>query len=107
MEQQAVWHAPHVGPVDRAEGGEGLVPGGAQVGAAGDGLGADRVGGVVVAGQLAVGADRCGALLPFQPGHGVFGNRAEGADRPGRALAAACSPIRSLRASISSAICRA
>ena len=50
MQQQPVGHAADVGPVDGAEGGQGLVPGGPQVRGGGSGFGADRVGGVVVAG---------------------------------------------------------
>ena len=50
MQQRAVGHAAHVGPVGGAEGGQGLVPGGAQVRGGRDGFGADRVGGVAVAG---------------------------------------------------------
>jgi hypothetical protein len=50
VQEQPVGHAADVRPVDRAEGGEGLVPGGAQVGGGRDGFGADGVGGVVVAG---------------------------------------------------------
>ena len=50
VQQPAVGHAAHVGPVGGAEGGEGLVPGRPQVRGGRDGLGADRVGGVAVAG---------------------------------------------------------
>ena len=50
VQQHPVRHAAHVGAVGGAEGGQGLVPGGAQVRGGRDGFGADRVGGVVVAG---------------------------------------------------------
>ena len=50
VQQGAVGHAAHVGAVGGAEGGQGLVPGGPQVGGGGDGLGADGLGRVVVAG---------------------------------------------------------
>ena len=72
------------GPSDRAEGGEGLVPGGPQVRGGRDRFGADRVGGVVVAGQFPPGADGGGPFLPVQPVQRVGGDRAEGGDRPGR-----------------------
>jgi hypothetical protein len=84
VQQPPVGHAADVGSVGRAEDGEGFVPGGPQVREAGGGFGADRVGGVVVAGQLTPGADRGGPVLPVQPGHRVFGDRAESADRPGQ-----------------------
>jgi hypothetical protein len=67
VQQRAVWQAADVGAVDRAEGGEGLVPGGPQVRGGRDGLGSDRVGGVVVAGQFAPGADGAGGTRePFR-----------------------------------------
>ena len=50
VQQPAVGHAAHVGPVGGAEGGEGFVPGRAQVRGGRDRFGADRVGGVAVAG---------------------------------------------------------
>ena len=50
VQQRPVGHAADVGPVDGAEGGQGLVPGGPQVRGCGGGFGADRVGGVGVAG---------------------------------------------------------
>jgi hypothetical protein len=50
VQQPAVGHAAHVGSVGWAEGGEGLVPGGSRVGGGGDGFGADRAGGIAVAG---------------------------------------------------------
>ena len=50
VQQPPVGHAAHVGPVGGAEGGQGLVPGRAQVRGGRDGLGPDRVGGVAVAG---------------------------------------------------------
>ena len=78
MQQPAVGHAADVGPVGGAEGGQGLVPGGAEVRGGRDGFGADRVGGVAVAGQFPVGADGGGPLLPVQPVQRVIGDRAEG-----------------------------
>ena len=50
VQQPAVGHAAHVGAVDGAESGQGLVPGGARVGHGGDRFGADRVSRIVVAG---------------------------------------------------------
>jgi hypothetical protein len=50
VQQKPVRHATDIRPVYPAEGGEGFVPGGAQVGGGRDGFRADRVGGVVVAG---------------------------------------------------------
>ena len=86
VQQGAVGHAAHVGAVDGAEGGEGLVPGGAGVGGGRGGFGSDRLGGVVVAGQLAPGADGAGPALPVQPVQRVAGDRAEGGDGPGRGV---------------------
>ena len=57
VQQPPVGHAADVGPVGGAEGGQGLVPGGAQVRGGRDGFGPDRVGGVAVAGKFPVGAD--------------------------------------------------
>ena len=81
-----VGHAAHVGAVDGAEGGQGLVPGRAQVRGGRDGFGADRVGGMVVAGEFPPGADGGGAALPVQPVQRVAGDRAQGADRPGQGV---------------------
>ena len=50
VQQPAVGHAADIGAVGRAEGRQGLVPGGARVGSGGDRFGADRVSRVVVAG---------------------------------------------------------
>ena len=50
VQQPAVRHAADVRAVGRAEGGQGLVPGGAGVGGGRDRFGADRVGRVVIAG---------------------------------------------------------
>ena len=50
VQQRPVGQAAHVGTLGRSQGGEGLVPGGAQVRGGRGGLGADRVGGVAVAG---------------------------------------------------------
>ena len=104
VQQPAVRHAAHVRAVGRAEGGQGLVPGGPGVGGGRGRFGADRVGRVVVAGQFPPGADRRGPFLPLEAAGRVGGDRAERGGGPGRGVAAACSPIRSLRASISAAI---
>src|SRR6185437_13340382 len=74
------------GAVGGGEGSEGLVPGGAGFGGGGAGFGADRVGGVVVAVQFAVGADRGGAFLPGQSGCRVGRDRPEGVEGPGRGV---------------------
>jgi hypothetical protein len=50
VQQGPVGHAANVGAVDRGEGGEGLVPGGADIRGGSGGFGSDRVGGVIVAG---------------------------------------------------------
>jgi hypothetical protein len=50
VQQPAVGHAAHVRPVNRAEGGQGLVPGGPNVRRGRSRFGPDRLGGVVVAG---------------------------------------------------------
>ena len=50
VQQRAVGHAADIGVVGRAEGGQGLIPGGARVGGGRDRFGANRVGRVVVAG---------------------------------------------------------
>ena len=71
VQQRPVGHAADVGAVDGAERRQGLVPGSPQV-RVGGGFGADRVGGVGVAGQFPVGADRGGPLLPLQPVHRMF-----------------------------------
>ena len=105
VQQPAVGHAAHVGAVGGAEGGEGLVPGGACVGGGRGRFGADRVGRVVVAGQFAPGADGGGPFLPGEPAGRVGGYRAERGRGPrAGGGSAACSPIRCLRASISAAI---
>ena len=102
--QHPVGYAPDVGGVGRSEGGEGLVPGGPQVRGGGDGFGADRVGGVMVAGQFPPGADGGGTPLRVELVQRIFGHRPRAVTAHGRACSAACSPIRSLRASISAAI---
>ena len=86
VQQQPVGHAADVGPVDRAESGEGLVPGGPQVGGGRGRFGADGLGGVLVAGQFPPGADGGGPLLPVQPVQRMIGDRAEGGDRPGQGV---------------------
>ena len=68
VQQPAVGHAAHIGAVGRAEGGQGLVPGGPRVGGGRGRFGADRVGGIVVAGQFAPGADGGGPFLPARAG---------------------------------------
>jgi hypothetical protein len=50
VQQPAVGNAVDIGAIGRAEGRQGLVPGGARVGSGGDRFGADRVSRVVVAG---------------------------------------------------------
>ena len=102
--QPAVGHGADVRPVGRAEGEEGLVPGGALVRRVPGGFGADRVGGVVVAVRLPVGADRGCLALPFLPGGRIVGYRAERRDGPGGRGLAACWPSRCLRSSIMAAI---
>ena len=83
VQQPAVGHAAHIRAVGRAEGGQGLVPGGPRVGDGRDGFGADRVGGVVIAGQFPPGTDRGSSFLPLEPVQRVFGDRAERGDSPG------------------------
>ena len=83
-EQEAVGHAADVRAVDRAEGGQGLVPRGAKVRVVRGGFGADRVGGVVVTGQLPVGTDRRGPALPFQPGFRIGWDLSQDGDCPGK-----------------------
>ena len=80
--QAAVGHAADVGPVDRAEGEERFVPGGALVGCVVGGFGADRVGGMVVAVGFPVGADRGCLVLPFLPGGRILGYGAESSNCP-------------------------
>ena len=82
VEELAIGQVPDVPGLVEWEGGAGLVPGGAQVRAPCGGLGSDRVVGMVVAGQLAVGADRGGLALPVQAGGGVVRGRPERSDRP-------------------------
>lgn len=60
------------------------VPGGAFVRAVAGRLGPGRLGRVIVAVQLPVGADVSGAVLPVQPVERVIGHRAERAHRPRR-----------------------
>ena len=69
----------------RREGSAGSVPGGTQVRVVRGWFGADRVVRMVVPGQLAVGADGGGFLLPGQARGGFVRDRAEGGDRPGKA----------------------
>ena len=102
-EELPVSQVPDVPGLVVGEGGAGLVPGGAQVRAAGERLGSDRVVGVVVAGQLAVGADRGGLALPVQAGGGVVRGVLRAAIAQGRVLAAACSPMRRRRSSMAAA----
>ena len=104
VEERPVQEAAYVGAVGGTEGSQGLVPSCAQVRGGRDGLGSDRVGGVVVAGEFPPGAEGAGPPLPVQPVQRVIGDWAQGVDRPWQGLLAACSPIRSLRASISAAI---
>ena len=76
VQQCPVWQAADIGAVDGAEGGEGLVPGGPFVGVARCGFGSDWFGGMVVAGQFPVRADRAGSPLPLEPVQRVIGHRA-------------------------------
>ena len=71
-------------PSTGSERGERGVPGGAFLRAVPGWLGADRLGWMVVAVQLPVGADVGGPMLPFEPVQRVIGYRAESADRPVR-----------------------
>ena len=86
VQQPAIRHAAHVRSVDGAEGGEGLVPGGPRVGDGRDRFRADRVGGVVVAGQFPPGADGAGAFLPVQPVQRMLRDRSERVDGPGQGI---------------------
>ena len=86
VQQHPVGHAPHVGPIGWAEGGEGLVPRGPQVRGGRDRFGADRLGRVVVAGQFPPGADGGGPPSPVQPVQRILGHLAKGGDRPGRGV---------------------
>src|SRR5262249_54543020 len=64
-------------------GGQGLVPGGPGVGGGGDRFGADRVGGIGVAGQFPPGADRLSPFLPLKAVGRISGDRAERGGGPG------------------------
>ena len=86
VQQPAVRHAADVRPVDGTEGGQGLIPGRPPVRGGRGGLGPDRVGRVVVAGQFPVRADRGRAPLPLQPVHRMPGHRPERAGRPGQGV---------------------
>ena len=66
VQQYPVGHAADIEPVDRAESGEGLVPGGPQVGGGRGRFGADGLGGV--------------------PVQRMIGHRAEGSHRPGQGV---------------------
>ena len=80
------------------------MPGGPDVGGGRGRFGADRVGGIVVAGQFPPGADRRGSFLPLSRPAGWAGTGPSAAVAQGGGWLAACSPIRSVRASISAAI---
>ena len=73
VQQPAVGRAADVRPIGRAEGGEGLVPGGPHVGGGRGGFGPDGLGVVVVAGEFPPGADGGGPLLPAQPVQRIAG----------------------------------
>jgi len=62
----------------------GLVPGGACLGGGGGGFGSDGIGGMVIAGQFPVRADRAGTLLPGSPVRRVLGYGPEGGHGPGQ-----------------------
>jgi len=63
VQQYAIRHAAHVRAVDRAESGQGLVPRGPQVRGGRGGFGSNRIGRVMVAGQLAQAHRRPGNVL--------------------------------------------
>ena len=94
MQQPAVGHAAHVRAVGRAEGGQGLVPGGARVGGGRDGFGADRVGGIdqwitgLAAGHRTFAerlADRQSQMIPSEdPDYGNLGRAFPAWTSPGR-----------------------
>jgi hypothetical protein len=86
VQQCPVREAADVGAVGGAEGGQGIVPGGPQVRGGRGGFGADRVGGVVVAGQFPPGAEGAGPSLPVQPVQRMGGHRVEGVDGPGQGV---------------------
>jgi hypothetical protein len=86
VQQPAVRHAADIRPVDGTESSSGLMPGGSCFGGGGGGFGSDRVGGMVVAGQFPVRADRAGPLLPVPPVRRVRGHRSEGSHGPGQGM---------------------
>ena len=96
VQQHAVGQAAHIRVADRAEGGEGGVPGGALVRGIAHGFGTDRLGGVGPSGTVPACADRAGTPLPVEPVERTAGHRAESVHRPRQGI----SPIRSVKASI-------
>jgi hypothetical protein len=84
VQQHPVGHAADVGALGGAEGSEGLVPGGPQVRGGRGRFGADRVGGVVVAGQFPPGADGGGPFRPVEAVQRMGRDRAEAGQGPGR-----------------------
>ena len=80
--QPAVTHGPDVRRAGRAEGEEGLVPGGPLIRRVPGGLGADRVVRVVIAVHLPVGSDRGRLAFPFLPDSRIVRHRAERRDSP-------------------------
>ena len=86
VQQPAVGHPAHVRPAGRADGGQGLVPGGPNVRRGRGRFGPDRLGGVSVAGQFPPRADRRGPLLPVQPGWRMPGDRTKSGDRSGELM---------------------
>lgn len=82
--QPPVGHGPDARPGCRAEGGEGLVPGGPLVRCLAAGFGANRVGGMVVTVHLAIRRDGGSLACPALAGSWVGGHRAERRDGPGR-----------------------
>ena len=86
VQQLPVGHAAHVRAVDRAQRGQGFVPGGPQVRSGRNRLRANRVGGIGVAGYFPPGANGGGPLLPGQPVRPILRYRAQGVDRPRRGV---------------------
>ena len=98
VQQGAVVFGPQVHSLGRGQLAGGGMPQRALFRSRGRGLGADRIGRMLIGVQLAVGAGAPGAPLPLQPADGVFGDQAEGEDGPcwrlrGQVLADAFGPV--------------